>query len=288
MLKPIIAVILLAIAIFTLSRAAHGQAVPGASYIGMCSRNFPCERALRVFDVLEPGETKAIGYLHGTFGSRCGCVVKFLSETAGPKYVRVHLADGTCFPERGRSCLKGSVFRGERLLSAEKKVLRRDGRMLARFRKAIFEVREQHKPFIADSSITFRYSPCLECPFGRPARRVLHQVARRYLPGDSLVDSPLQKSCLDSAICEQHGDEPRVPRQGRCITDLDGISIEASDLTKFAERSRNCEAMFYWSFGFNLLPYNYSGPFIPPMARGAQATEREFEALEYCLDVRWF
>lgn len=285
MLKPILAIIILIVSIIVLSRAAHGQPIPGASYIGMCSPAFPCTKALRVFNVLEPGEVRALGYLHGTFGSRCECVSRFLSEVVGPKYVRVHLADGTCFPERGRQCLKRSVFRGESLSSAEAKVQGRNPRTITRFRRAALEVRKQYAPFASDPNVILRYSPCLECPFNRPARRVLHQIAKRYFPEEALVDNPVRGACLDGAICEQHGDKPSVPRQGRCITDLDGISIEASNLRGFAKRSERCEAMFFWTFGFNLLPYGYSGPFIPPRTRSAQATEREFGALQYCLDV---
>lgn len=285
MIKPLIAAFLVLLSIIVLSRASHGEPIRGASFIGICSPHFPCDRALALFKSMPRGQVKAIGYLHGTFGNECQCVARFLREVRGPKYIRVHLADGTCFPERGRRCLDGSVFEGESLASANAKILAGDWAIFSRYLKAIREVQRMFRGYKNNPNIILRFSMCLECPFEISTRRILYKFARRYFSEEQMVDSTTRPECLNEPICEQHGDSPRFQTRGRCITDLDGVSIENSYLERFFQLSNQCEAAFFWTYGCNLLAENYRGSFVPPKNRTSQITDRELGAIDYCINA---
>jgi hypothetical protein len=256
---------------------ALAEPLGGASYIGMCNPNFPCERSLKA---LESSHTKAIGYLADAFGHECSCVRKFL-KVPGGKYVRVHLANGTCFPERGRSCSKYDVFYGENQKTAQKKLENKDRKLLQRYRASIMRT----KAILGESrkDLTIRYSLCLECKISDKARRVLLNEALKYFPQDSIVDSPMHYECLRGLICEKHGDSMSYKTGQRCISDTDGISLFDANLERLKTNSEQCEAIFYWTTGFNLLPYKYSGQFIPPYKRTKRAEDLEFEGAKACI-----
>lgn len=260
------------------SSLAFASPLQAPSYIGMCNDNFPCDEALKV---LENSRTKAIGYLADSFGHECSCVRQFLSLPGG-KYVRVHLANGTCFPERGRRCGKFDVFYKETKKSAQRKLERRDQKLLRRYRASILRT----KSLLGEprEDLTLRYSLCLECPISDRARKVLLREALRYLPKDSIVDSPLRHECLPGLICEKHGDSMRYARGQRCISDTDGITLFDANLERLNRNSKQCEAIFYWTFGFNLLPYKYTGDFISPYRRTQRAEEWEFLGAKECIE----
>ncbi len=109
---------------------AYGQAI-GGSFLGMCSKNFACKRSLSVF---EGQEVAATGWLIATFGDECPCAKQFLS-LPGKKLARIHIANCTCFPERGRRCGKNEPFHGESIRSADRKLKARNGTLLKRFRR---------------------------------------------------------------------------------------------------------------------------------------------------------
>lgn len=253
---------------------AWAEPIGGASYIGMCNTKFPCERAL---NALNKEEVRAVGYLADAFGHQCSCVKQFV-ETPGPKYVRVHLANGTCFPERGRRCGKYDVFFKESQKSAQRKLERKDRALLRRYRASIMRT----KALLGEQrgDLTLRYSLCLECGISDKARRVLLTEALKHLPREAIVDSPIRHNCISGLICEKHGDSMRYKRGQRCISDLDGITMFEADVERLKKRSRQCEAVFYWTTGFNLLPFGYSGRFIYPYARKDRPDEWEFEGLE--------
>lgn len=252
-------------------------AIDGASFIGMCNPKFPCHRAIRALDA---APVKAIGYLADAFGYKCECVKKFL-QTDGPKYVRVHFANGTCFPERGRVCSRFDVFRKRTLKATEREILQKNERTLARYRASV--ERTVKILAAADSQTQVRYSLCLECPLSNKARKVLLQEALKFVPREQVVDSVLTQKCLKGLICEKHGEAPRLPGGQRCIADTDGDSFLEVDIERFKSMTAQCEARFFWSHGFNLLVPSYAGPFIAPHKRSAQATEWELEALSTCV-----
>jgi hypothetical protein len=250
----------------------YGEPIHGASYIGICNPNFPCEKALQGIN--------ALGYLADAFGHRCQCVQRFL-KTPGKKYLRVHLANGTCFPERGRKCGRRDVFFRETLKSAEDKLLKRDAALLRRYEASI--LRTKGLLGATDAETTIRYSLALEAPFSNRARQRLLMIAKKHFPEDSLVDSVLSQRCLKGLICERHGDSMSYRPGQRCISDTDGITLFEANLQRLRSRSESCEAIFYWSTGFNLLPYGYSGKFIYPYDRKHRVGDWELEALRQCL-----
>lgn len=259
------------------SSVALAAPVEGPSYIGMCNKNFPCDEALAALD---SSRTKAIGYLADAFGHECSCVRQFLNLPGG-KYVRVHLANGTCFPERGRLCGKLDVFYGETKKTAQRKLERRDPRLLRRYRASILRTKAIIGP--AREDLIVRYALCLECPISDRARRVLLREALKHLPRKSLVDSPLRYQCIPGLICEKHGDSMRYSKGQRCISDTDGITFFNADLERLKRNSKQCEAIFYWTHGFNLLPYEYQGKFIPPHRRSKKPEDWELAGAQECI-----
>lgn len=247
------------------------EPIRGASYIGMCNPNFPCEKALRI-------NPEAIGYLADAFGRKCQCVQEAL-KSPKLRYVRVHISNGTCFPERRRRCERSDVFYKETQRSAQRKILSGDRIIYRRFLSALngsIGLLEGHGKEV-------RYSPMLESPFAANVRRRLLRAVERRVGKERTVDSVLSQKCLDDYICERHGDAPRYTKGQRCISDLDGITLFDANLESLQSRSQQCEAIFYWTTGFNLLPYGYGGRFIPPMQRTHKASSWEFEGLRVCL-----
>jgi hypothetical protein len=250
----------------------HAEPIRGASYVGMCSPYFPCERALS----LQP---EAIGYLADAFGRKCQCVQNAL-KTPSLRYLRVHISNGTCFPERGRKCGSSDVFYKETQRSVQRNILSGDKTTYRRFLNALngsIRLLEGHGKEI-------RYSPMLESPFPANVRRKLLKAVERKVGKERTVDSVLSQKCLEGYICERHGDSPRYVKGQRCISDLDGITLFEANLQSLKSSSEQCEAIFYWTTGFNLLPYGYEGRFIPPLERRHKLPEWELEGLRQCLE----
>ncbi|NBT57464.1 hypothetical protein EBT16_01655 [bacterium] len=263
---------------FLIPSAALGKPLKGISLLGICNPNFPCAVAL---GLLENQPVKAIGYLSDSFGHECPCLKTFLDDESH-RFIRVHLANGTCFPERRRRCGRLDVFYRLSLKKAEDKLRGKDRGLLRRYRASIIRTTALLGP--ETDKLKIRYSLCLECPFSRSTRSVLLREALRYFPREAIVDSPLFGPCLPNVICEWHGDSPRYRNEQRCISDSDGITPLNGDMSKLNNLSAKCEAIFYWTYGFNLLEYGYSGPFISPNKRTAQVTEQELDGVRACLD----
>lgn len=252
----------------------YAEPIRGASYIGMCNPRFPCTRALAV-------RPEAIGYLADAFGHRCSCVEKALTLSE-LKYVRVHISNGTCFPERGRRCERMDVFHRESQKTAAQKILSNDKTIQRRFQRSL----NRSVRLLEGFRGTVRYSPMLESPLPNAVRRRLLKQVERKVGKENTVDSVLSQKCLRGYICERHGDRPRFRRgeQGQgCITDLDGVTMFEGDMEAFQKASEPCEAAFYWTFGFNLLDYGYQGRFIPPYKRTAKIKKWELEGLNILL-----
>lgn len=251
--------------------ASSAEPISGVSYIGMCSSRFPCSEALSI-------QPEAIGYLADAFGHKCQCVQEAL-KSPKLRYVRVHISNGTCFPERGRRCGRGDVFYNETQKSAERKILNANARTYLRFNARLMSTIQ----LLEQSEREVRYSPMMESPFRGAVRRKLLKVVENAVGKERTVDSVVNQKCIPGYICERHGDSPQYQAGERCISDLDGITLFDANLENLKSRSEQCEAILYWTYGCNLLPYNYKGSFIPPLRRNSRLEGWEIDGLRKCL-----
>lgn len=257
---------------FLLCRQANAQDNNlGASYIGMCHRKFPCDDALAVFNGLDVAR---VGWLAVTFGKTCTCPKRFLA-LPGRKLVRVHLINGTCFKERGRSCAADEVFYQETIASADKKFKQKNAGIVRRYRRALQATQRVLRGIDADTTLLL--SLCLECPLSNRARAVMLTEAQKvFSEGVTWVDSVLSQRCLPGLVCEKHGGAPRVGSP--CVVDTDGDSFLSLDVPIFIEAGRACEAALLWAPRFNLLCPDATG-FIPPLSRSCIPTKADFKVL---------
>jgi hypothetical protein len=242
----------------------------GPSYLGLCSKNWSCKRTLSVF---EGREVAATGWLIATFGDSCPCAKEFLSLPQ-PKIARIHIANCTCFPERGRRCGKNEPFRGESIRSADRKLKARNGTLLKRFRRNLSLTRSQLEG-VDLSSTSVYLSPCLESMFSGEARRVMLDETAKAFPEFPLVDNPVGAQCLPGYICEKHGVNPSV--KPPCFVDTDGDNYIAIPPV----RRRDCIAQFYWAPWMNLIS---GSKFVDPLKRTAKPSRRDIRDLKWSFD----
>jgi len=247
----------------------------GASYIGFCHERWPCLKSLEVFGGVS---VKRLGFLAPpTFGRGCPCYKEF-QKLPGEKFVRATITNGTCFKERGRVCGKGEVFEGESIKSADEKLRRRRPDIMRRYKRNATRL----KRILAGSLFTTeRLALCLECPLSDRARKTMLAIAQEVFPGGVFVDSVLTQRCLPGLVCEKHGLRPRLSGLD-CIGDTDGEDFISGDVFTFAERTKDCQAAFLWSFRFNLLDPSLSG-FQPPRERTNAPEAWEFDNLRLLL-----
>lgn len=256
--------------LFTLSAHAEPKC---ASYLGLCSPHWNCDHSLTVFRRLP---VKCTGYLAETFNKEgCPCANKFLA-LPGPKILRVHLTNGTCFPERGRRCGSHEVFAGESIASADRKLKRGDKRLLRRYRRSIERTRTTLHNLDANTQLYI--SPCLESPFSDAARKVMADIAREAFPLASVVDSVIRQKCLPGLVCETHGEMNKGPANHRitapCIRDSDG-----EDFLGIPDYHHpQCIGTFLWEPEFNCLDTSRQG-FQPPLQRTHCASRYGFQLL---------
>lgn len=269
---------LLAIGKLTLAQNEKSAGSLGASYLGMCHKDWPCSKSLKVLEGLE---VKRIGWLHMTFGDpKCPCAQRFL-ELEGRKEIRVHLTNGTCFRERGRVCGPQEPFRGISISQASKRLEGNNPQLIRRLKSSWERLRPTLEKAKAEGAKVF-LSPCLECPLSQRARMRMITLAREMFPETTLVDSVITQRCLRGTVCEKHGAAPKV--KSPCILDTDGVDFRDIDLSLFASRARNCEMGFLWSRGMNLLPEGSKGFVDPRKRQGKDAPGRwELEALGFAL-----
>ncbi len=256
--------------------AAFGQENNyGASYLGFCSKHWPCAQSLKVFEGLPE---KRVRWLAVTFGKECPCVEKFL-RLPGKKLVSPHLANGTCFPERGRICGKDEPFYRESIASADRKVRAKNAGLLRKYRKNARNVKGLLKGIDADTEVI--PSICLECPLSDRARVVLLTEAVKIFPGVQFSDSVLTQKCLPGLLCEKHGRLPRL--SAPCIADTDGDDFQQISSEDYRERTSSCRVAFLWGFPFNLIDL-LAGRFQPPTERTRRPVQADFEALRSWLN----
>jgi hypothetical protein len=234
----------------------------GTSYIGLCSKSWPCDKTLATWQ----GKPINVGWLEDSFGSRCECANTILEQDK-PKTIRVHLANGPCL--RNKRCERHDVFYGYTIASANRAAkipslrLRRRLDVLA---KRLKQRIEQSK-----GSLTCYVSPCLECDLNASSRKALITAVSAVLPSCVMVDNPLKSSCITGTICERHGFNPSLKRP--CIADLDGAEAKSVlDLRTFYANTKQCDVQFYWTAWMNC----NSGSWQPPSSRNCSHSIYKF------------
>ena len=264
--------------VFLLTMPCWADPLRGASLIGLCSKKFECNKIIEVLSTTPVEEHITFGYLAETFGRRCRCLDRLLA-LPNPKVVRVHIANGTCFPERGRKCNRLDVFSGLSQRQAETLLNRNNRKLMRRFRMAVHRV---HERLSGRQDLTIYYSSTLESPFRKRARKRLLGALKGIVGEENLVDSVLKQRCLSDTICEKHGDKFSFKDTQRCIVDTDGIPMCKMNRKRFHDTSRQCELQFYWTGGFNLLE---GSRFIDPLKRNGKISNRELWTLGRLLNL---
>lgn len=241
------------------SEAPQAPVQGGASYLGLCSATTDCDALMQTWD---GQKTIVIGWLENTFGESCPCADRILQD---PRYkiVRVHLVNGTCFPERGRTCGSYEVFAGETAKSASRKIEQHNFELLERFRLLAKSTHERLKD--AAMPTTCYVSPCLECDLTYEARKILLDLASSYFPYCTIVDNPLHGPIVAGYVGEYHGNAPSVVEP--CIADLDGVDGREADVERFNVVTNACSVQYYWEKGFNCLQ---PGGFVDPRSRNCK------------------
>jgi len=264
--------------IFLLTSSCCADPLKGASLIGLCSKKFDCNGLEEVLSTTPVEEHITFGYLAETFGRRCRCLDRLLA-LPNPKVVRVHIANGTCFPERGRRCNRLDVFSGLSQRQAETLLNRNNRKLMRRFRMAVHRV---HERLSGRQDAIIYWSSTLESPFRKRARKRLLEALRGIVGDENLVDSVLKQRCLSNTVCERHGDRFSFQEGQRCIVDTDGIPMSSMNRSSFQRDSKNCELAFYWTGGFNLLEGNR---FTDPLKRKGRISQGELWTLGLLLGL---
>ena len=239
---------------------AHAQ---GASYLGLCHKDFDCtavERTWRDSGII------FTGWLENTFGASCKCGDRLL-RSHKQKVIRVHLVNSPCM--RNKRCGRYEVLYRETAASASRKVLRNDIRFYRKFNTVLTRFKKRIEQ--ANDGLLCYLSPCLECDLNVKARKKLLNLVRLAVPECIPVDSPLRGSCVSGAVCERHGESPMV--SGACITDLDGVDGSKIDLARFVRLSKKCDISYYWEPWMNC----NRGSFIDPRKRNCKYDNSYFD-----------
>lgn len=257
--------VILILALATTCSAARADV--GLSYLGLCSKSWSCDASVKAFN---GQRVIRVGWLEQTFGSKCPCAERLL-KAHRPKEIRVHLTNGACL--RNRRCGRYEAFYGETVVSANRKVIRGDERILKRFTKGVLRFKER---LAKGQRVTCWVSPMLESDLDGRARAVLHSITSHHLPECRLVDSPHRRSCLKGITCERHGSAPIL--RSPCISDLDGVTVEQVSVRNYLRRTKECDLRFIWSRGLNCLPPE-GDPFVDPRKRHCAHSEGYFRGL---------
>lgn len=226
--------------IVLLAFIASAQA-QGTSYIGLCSKSWPCDKTL----VTWHKKPIITGWLEDSFGKRCECADTILRQKK-PKTIRVHLANGPCL--RNARCQRHDVFYGYTIASANRAAKIPNSRL--RKRLDVLANRLKRRIEQSKGALTCYVSPCLECDLNGPARKALIDSVSVTLPSCIIVDNPLRARCLRGTVCERHGITPNLRKP--CIADLDGTEAKSSlDLQAFATNTKQCDVRFYWTAWMN-------------------------------------
>jgi hypothetical protein len=216
-------------------------AAQATSYIGLCSKSWPCDKTLATWR----GKPISVGWLEDSFGSACECANTILKQDK-PKTIRVHLANGPCL--RNNRCESHDVFYGYTIASANRAAKISNSRL--RRRLDVLAKRLKQRVEQSKGQLTCYVSPCLECDLNGHARKALISAVSAVLPSCIIVDNPLRASCIAGTVCERHGFNPSLKQP--CIADMDGAEANSViDLETFYNNTKQCDVRFYWTAWMN-------------------------------------
>lgn len=268
-MKACVAVLVSILTVSVLTQESY--AAP--SFLGMCHKEWDCNATQSLYD----GQGSLVfGWLENTFGRDCKCVDGLLQD-ARPKVVRAHLINSPCM--RNKRCGRYEVLYKETAASASRKITRGDRRILNKFDVVLDRAAARIEK--STGGLQCYISPCLECDLYEPARRMLANRVSARLPSCGIVDNPYRRRCLRGAICEAHGESPRVAEP--CIVDLDGVDGATIDVAKYAQSYRRCDIVYYWEPWMNCI----RGEFVNPRSRSCKYGRRLFNSLKGTL-CRYF
>jgi hypothetical protein len=249
--------------VVVLLMATTAAAEAGPSYLGICSPTWNCTATIQSYK----GQPSIVtGWLENTFAADCACGDRIL-QLPQEKIGRWHIANGPCL--RNRRCGKYEIFAGLSVERANRKVGRRDGVLLKKFRTVTLRLKRRLEA--AKGGLTCYVSPCLECDLRDSNRRTLGSIVSKYLPYCTLVDSTYREECLRGSVCEFHGDEPKVTNP--CIADLDGVDGKVVDLRQYRRDTLSCDLRYYWEPWYNCIR---SAKFVDPRARDCRYPGSKF------------
>lgn len=232
---------LLILALITLisSIKANGEANRGVSWIGQgCAANAPCEPIMAAYS---GASVINAGWLYGTFNpDGCKCSKVLLADPR-PKTIRVSICNSTCFPERGKRCMKHECFAGMNGRQATKAILNDDPATYARIDHTIALAKQDIA--LAVQPVEFLVKPCLECSISADARYKLNEYIAAQFPGHRIVDNPLRGLCAPGLVCERHGP---VKGDKNTIVDLDGVDYGRIRRYEFWAKNENALMALAW------------------------------------------
>lgn len=243
----------------------HGEANRGISWIGQgCAANAPCEPIMAAY---RGASVINAGWLYGTFNpDGCKCSKVVLADPR-PKRIRVSICNSTCFPERGRRCMKHECFAGMNGRQASRAIMRGDAATFARIDRTIALAKADMA--LAAQPVEFWVKPCLECFISVEARYKLNDYVASKFPGLPIVDNPVKGLCAPGLVCERHGDVKGGPNT---IVDLDGVDYRRIRKAEFWAKNDNALMALAWKPCANGWK---PGPFVPPTMRKAYCTQKE-------------
>lgn len=206
----------------------------GISELGLCH---PRNKWGQVKKQFSGAPVIVTGWLDNTFNA-AGCPnAQKLMLSPKKKIVRVHIMNGPGL--RNKRLEPHEIHFGYTKSGLDKKIRQRNPEFLARYigrLEAVRAITDTHR-----GKLKLYLSPCLECDFSKPARKVLLEQAGLVFPEATLVDNPLKGSCVSGVLCERHGPDKRGD-----IVDLDGISLDVVNVKKWAKTVRPVRLRYAW------------------------------------------
>jgi hypothetical protein len=249
------------------------EADPGVSYYAAQSKDWPCDRTLKVFEGVQK---PSMAILWHTFGDNTACLEKFIND-ARPKQLEIHLVNEVC--QRNKRCGPYEFLANISTSEYERRLSSREPKLLSaikNYAKAPAEFVRRHQ-----GKFECFVSPGLESNLSDRAAKTLNSVIKPMFPGCRLVRNPAginrARGLAGAEILEVHGPNPRIDPQ--CIANLDGNdvsfarrpallapgSITERELMDYLTRMQKCRAAYIWTAEMNGISSH--GGFVDPRKR---------------------
>lgn len=217
----------------------------GVDYLSLPSSNFPCNRAL---DVYQNISKPAIGTLWSTFGNDYSCLVEFWDRTKdrANTLTRIHISNEWC--RKHRLCGEGEIMPGVSVVDMDWLLETRDANTLHLWNLRIQEIDNFIKAN-APANTRVVLSVGLEPSMSKKAREVLRQLVKGY-GYDTANDGSLDSFTF---VELHHTYGFRKP----CIASLDGVDFAEPTAMPWCERAADyCDAVLLWSAASQGYPFN--------------------------------